>query len=192
MNRDETSHELSFNIIKAMFYKFIARNRYYFNVHTFIGEQINKRMLEDWKQCRHNHGHHCKVDSLIFNIVEMMELKDILIQDYIKTRWIDLYSQDGTGDDSELQLLCSSHHICMIDWFDEEYNFSPTEISISPAEEKRLEDEVVKKGFKRFTHISLVQYYMASRMRKKERSGLNPYERVIHLHCSMHKMFQPV
>ena len=29
MNRDETAHELSFNIIKAMFHQFIERNRYY-------------------------------------------------------------------------------------------------------------------------------------------------------------------
>ena len=168
MNRDETAHELSFNIIKAMFHQFIGQNRYYFNVHTFIDQQINKRSFEDWKLCRHNHGHHGKDDSLISDIVEIMEMKDILIQDYIKTRWIDLYPQDDTGDDSDLQLLHSSHQICMIDWCDEENNFWPTDINLSPAEEKWLEDEVVKKGFKRFTQTSLVLYYMAFRIRKKK------------------------
>ena len=77
-------------------------------------------------------------------------MKDILIQDFGKTRWIDLYPQDDTEDNSDLQLLCSSHHICMIDWCDDEYNFWPTDINLSPAEEKWLEDIVVKKGFKRF------------------------------------------
>ena len=112
-----------------MFHQFIARNRYYFNVHIFIGQQINKRSFEDWKLCRHNHRHHGKYDSLIFDIVEMMEMYDIPIHDYIKARWIDLYPHDDTGDDSDLHLLCSSHHICKIDWCDEEYNFWPTEVA---------------------------------------------------------------
>ena len=86
MNRDEAAHELSFNIIEAIFHQFIARNRYYFNLHTFIGQQINKRSFQDWKLCRHNHGHHGKDGSSISDIVEMMEMKDIPIQDYIKTR----------------------------------------------------------------------------------------------------------
>ena len=37
MNRDETAHKLSFNIIEELFHHFIARNWYYFNVHAFIG-----------------------------------------------------------------------------------------------------------------------------------------------------------
>ena len=90
MIRGETAHELSFNIIKAMVHQFIARKRYYFDVHTFIGQQINKRSLKDWKLCRHNHGNHGKADSLISEFVKMMEMKDILIHDYIKARWIDL------------------------------------------------------------------------------------------------------
>ena len=65
MNRDGTAHELSFNIMVTMFHQFIAQNRHYFNVHTFIGQQISKRSLEDWKLSRHNHGHHAKTDSLI-------------------------------------------------------------------------------------------------------------------------------
>ena len=65
MKRDETAHELFFNIIEAMFHQFIARNRYYFNIHTFIGQQINQGSFEDWKLCRHNHRHHIKYDSLI-------------------------------------------------------------------------------------------------------------------------------
>ena len=38
MNRDRTAHELSFNIIEAMFHQLLSRNRYYFNVHTFISQ----------------------------------------------------------------------------------------------------------------------------------------------------------
>ena len=52
-----------------------------------------------------------------------------------------------------------------------EYNFWPTDISLSPAEEKWLEDEVVKKSFKRLTHTGFIPYFMASRTRKKERGG---------------------
>ena len=43
MNGDKRAHELSFNIIEAMFHHFIAQNSYYFNVYTLIGQQINKR-----------------------------------------------------------------------------------------------------------------------------------------------------
>ena len=68
--------------------------------------------------------------------------------------------------------------ICMIDWCHEEYNFGPTDISLSPAEEKWLEEEVVKKVFKRFSQTGLVPYYMASKLRKKERSGSCPYDSV--------------
>ena len=46
MNMDETAHELSFNIIKAMFHHFITRNRYYFDVHTFFGQNMNEMSLE--------------------------------------------------------------------------------------------------------------------------------------------------
>ena len=79
--------------------------------------------MEDWKLCRHNHEHHDKEDSLISDIVKMKEVNDVLIPYYIKTGWIDLYSQDETRDDSDHQLLCSSNHISMIDWCDEEYKF---------------------------------------------------------------------
>ena len=70
--------------------------------------------------CRHNCGHHGKAEYSISDIVDMMKMKDIPIPDYIKTRWIDIYPQDDVGDDSGLQLLCSSLNICMIDWCDEE------------------------------------------------------------------------
>ena len=73
--------------------------------------------------CRYNYGHHGKADSSISDIVDMMEMKDIPINDYTKARWTDLYSQDDTEDASDLQLLCSSHHICLINWCDEEYDF---------------------------------------------------------------------
>ena len=48
-------------------------------------------------------------------------MNDIPIHDYIKTRWIDIYPQDDTRDDSDLQLLCSSLLIFLIDWCDEEF-----------------------------------------------------------------------
>ena len=66
----------------------------------------------------------------------------------------------------------------MIDWCDKEYNFWQTDISLSPAEENWLEEDAAKKGFKRFAQTGLVQHYMASRMRKKDRSGPYPYDRV--------------
>ena len=50
--------------------------------------------------------------------------------------------------------------------------------SLSPAEEKWLQDKVVKKGFKRFTQTGLASYYMASTMRQKDRSGPCPYDSV--------------
>ena len=78
----------------------------------------------------------------------MMEIYDIPIKDYIKAWWIDLYPQDDTGYDSYLQLSFSSHHICIIGWHDEEYNFWPTEVNLSAAKKMWLDDEVVKKGFK--------------------------------------------
>ena len=92
--------------------------------------------------------------------MKMMEMKDILIEHYLKTRWIDLYPQDDIGVASDLQLLCSSCHICMIERCDEECTFCPTDINLSPTEKKWLEDEVVKNGFKRFTQTGLIPYYM--------------------------------
>ena len=120
-NEDEAAYEWSFSITEAMFHHFIAKNKYCFNIHTFIDQQINEQSLEDWKLSRHNHGHHDKADKSIC---------------------IHLYPQDDTGNDSD--------------------------ISFSPAEEKSLEDDVVKKVFKRLTHTYLVPYYMASTMRKKD------------------------
>ena len=108
----------------------------------------------------------------------MMEMKDIPNHDYIKARWIDLYPQNDTVNDSDLQLLCFSCCICMIDWCDEKYNFWPINIYLSPAEEKWLEEDVVKKGFKRFNQTGLVPYYMALRIQKKKKSVQCPYDRV--------------
>ena len=72
----------------------------------------------------------------------------------------------------------------MIDWCDEEYNFWPTDINLSSAEEKWLEEEVVKKGFKRFTQTGLVPYYMALRIRKKKVVSVL-MTGFIYLHCSL-------
>ena len=92
-DRDEAAHELSFNLIETIFHQFVAKNRYHFNVHAFICQQINKRSLEVYIWCRHNHGHHDKEDRTISDIAEMMEMKDISIDDYITTRLFDLYPQ---------------------------------------------------------------------------------------------------
>ena len=57
----------------------------------------------------------------------------------------------------------------------------PTDTRLSLAEEKWLEDEFVKKGFKRFTQMGLAPHYMASRMKKKDESAPCPYDSVIPL-----------
>ena len=92
MNRDVTAHGLLFNIIEAMFHQFITWNMYHFNVHTFIGQQINKISLEDWKLCRHNNGHHGKSDSLISGNVEMKEMKHILLHHYMTLGMTQIFS----------------------------------------------------------------------------------------------------
>ena len=68
-----------------MFHQFIARNRNYFDVHTFFGQPINKRSFEDWKLCRHNYQYHHKDDNLLPDILEMTEMKDVPTQHYMKT-----------------------------------------------------------------------------------------------------------
>ena len=120
MSRDVTAEELSFIIIEAMFHQFITKNKYYLNVNTFVGQQINKRSLGDWKLCRYNHGHHDNVDSLI-SVTVIMKKKDEI--DHIKKRWVDLYLQNDTRDDLIPQLSCSSLHINMIFWCDDEFSF---------------------------------------------------------------------
>ena len=60
--------------------------------------------MDDWKLHWHNHVHHGKYDTLISDILEMMEMKEIHIHDYVKTSGIDLYSQDDMGDNSDIQL----------------------------------------------------------------------------------------
>ena len=66
-----------------MFHHSIARNRYYFEVHTFIGQQIHKMSVEDWKCYMHNHGHHGEADTSISDIAKMKKKYDIAIQDHI-------------------------------------------------------------------------------------------------------------
>ena len=66
-----------------------------------------------------------------------MKIGEIPVHSCIKTKLTEL-PQEDTGDDSELQLLCFSHCICMIDWCDEEYHVWPTNIILSSAEEKWL------------------------------------------------------
>ena len=113
-----------------------------------------------------------------------MKIKDILIHDNIKTSWIDLCPQDETGDDSDLQLLSSSHIICMVDWCEEEYNFWPTDINLSSPKENWLEEEVVKKGLKWFTLNCLVAHNMTSRERKRALVHIL-VTGFINSHCSM-------
>ena len=68
---------------------------------------VNKLTTDYWKLCKHNHGHHSKTNSSIFVILEMKKMKEIPIHDYIKTKWIDLFPKDDTGNDSDLQLYVS-------------------------------------------------------------------------------------
>ena len=79
--------------------------------------------LKAWKLCRHNHKHGSKADSLISDIVVMEKKDEIVVHDHIETKQIDLYLQDDTGDDSDLQLFCSTLHICMIDWYEKNIIF---------------------------------------------------------------------
>ena len=82
------AYELLIAIIEEKFHQFIARNRYYFDVHTFIGQQINEVSFEDGKLCRLNHGFHGEEDTSISDIVEIKEMDNIAVQGHIKTRWI--------------------------------------------------------------------------------------------------------
>ena len=56
----------------------------------------------------------------------------------------------------------------MIDWCDEEYNFLLTDINLSPAEEKWMEDEVVKKGFQKI-HSNCFGYILHGIKNEKEK-----------------------
>ena len=40
MNRDESAQQLYPDLIEAVLYHFITKNKYYFDVYTFIGQQI--------------------------------------------------------------------------------------------------------------------------------------------------------
>ena len=46
---------------------------------------------------------------------------------WIITKLINLYPPDDTVDDADLHLLCSTLHICMVDWYYSEDNFWPME-----------------------------------------------------------------
>ena len=148
-----------------MFHQFIVRNRYYFNLLTFIDQQINKRSWQDWKLCRHLHGHCGKDDSSIDGNERHSDLwidKD-KVDWSLPTRWHRGWLR------SSAFMFESSHLYDWLVWW--RIYFCPTDINLLPAEEKWLEKEVVKKSFKRFTQTGLVLYYMASRTKKKERSG---------------------
>ena len=72
---------------------------------TFTFIKFNKISVEDSKLCRHIHGHHGQAATSISVIVQMKVTGEIAVHDHIKTRCIDL---NHTGDDSDLQFLCSS------------------------------------------------------------------------------------
>ena len=102
-------------------------------------------------------------------------MKDIPIHDYMKARWIDFYHKIILGMTQIFSFF--------VPVFTSEKLIG--DINLSLAEEKWLEEEVVKKRFKRFIHSCLVLCYMASRMRKKDRSDPCPYDWFIHVHCPM-------
>ena len=164
MNRDETA-----NIIKAMFHQFIAQNRYYFNVHTDIGQQMNKRSLEDWKLCRHNHWQYGNAVSSISDIVEMKEMDDILINNYIKalgmTQMFTFY----------LPVFISVWLIGVM----MNLIFCQETSAFYQLKRNGQKIELWKKGFKMFTETGLVPSYIASKV-------LHVLMTVfIHLHCPM-------
>ena len=73
MNIDKTAHELSYEIIEAVFCNFIDTNRHYFAVHTFIDQQITKMSAEKWMICKYNHGYYGQSDTSVSDIVELKE-----------------------------------------------------------------------------------------------------------------------
>ena len=156
----------------------ISTIRYYVNVHQFICHQINKMLVKEWRICLQSHGYYDQSDTSISKIVEVKETNEIAVHDHIKTRWINFYPSDSTGDDFDLHLSCSSLYICMVDWYDEEFNFWPIDTSHLQREKKRLKDEDVRKGFKRFIQTGLVPYYTASSMKKKNKSSPCSYDSV--------------
>ena len=87
---------------------------------------------------------HGKADTSIFVSVKRKEMNDTAICNHIKTKSFDLYPLDDTVDDSYFQLLCPILHICMFDWCDEEFDSWQKNITLSPAEETWLEEEIVK------------------------------------------------
>ena len=46
MNQDEAAHERFYDIIEAIFHFFIVRNKYYFAVHTFMSQGMDKILVE--------------------------------------------------------------------------------------------------------------------------------------------------
>ena len=64
----------------------------------------------------------------------------------------------------------------MIDWCDEEF-FANRHNPFTSGREMAGR-VIAKKGFERFTQIGLVPYYMASRMKKKDKSDSCPYNSV--------------
>ena len=87
-NKQQYNHE-------AMFHHLFARNKYYFDAHIFIGQQMNEMSLETGSF----------VDKTMSIIIVVKKKKNEIVDNHIKTRWINLYPQDDTGDDSDLQVL---------------------------------------------------------------------------------------
>ena len=92
----------------------------------FIHWLVNKSTIHLWriKDCADTFMEVMVRQKVIFDIVEMREMDDILVQECMKTRWMDLYPQDDTGNDSDLQLLWSSLHVCMNNWCDDKNIFT--------------------------------------------------------------------
>ena len=68
-------------------------------------------------------GHYGQPDTFISDFVEMKETYDIVVHNHIKIRWIDFYPPNDIGDDSDLQLLCSTLQICIVDWLIKSLSF---------------------------------------------------------------------
>ena len=98
MNRDKVAKILSYEIFEAMCHYLISRDKYYINVHTLIDQQINMISEEEWKF-----------------LADTKKINEIAVFDQIITMWTDHYLSDNIKVDSDLQLLCSSLQICMVD-----------------------------------------------------------------------------
>ena len=148
INRDKIVQQLSFYIIEAMLHYFIAWNKLFFALNTFITHQINKLSVEDWK-------------LLTLKLWWWKKLMTLQLIITVRKYGLIFIHKMMLGMTQIFSFYVHAFHIFIIDWCNEKFNFWPTDISFSSGEDKLLEEEVLKKGFKRFNQTCLVLYFMA-------------------------------